>query len=586
MLNKFSFLCFLLAFSTFLQAKNYANLYEKLVEVNAQWQFQQDLPKQVFAENALLDENKAIQMHLQLVEQTLRKRDISHLSPTQQKNRLSALTNLHGYWKKSVFPKNEYLPYRNPVFIDKYNTFCAVGYLVKMSGNEAVSREIAATQNFAYLYEIQSEKIVAWAQEYGFTLAELAWIQPGYPAAMPTQAMRNGVGGTVYDMMMGTMGTDLIHVAGDFPNGVSTYSSGFAGYDWFMQANITGGNVYALAYWNNMPVYGGNFTAINGISVFNIAQFNLTGMGFSPMGTLNGVVKDLLVYNNNLYAAGSFGLAIWNGNEWINLGETNGIVNCLYEWKGDLYLGGDFTQISGQSCSNVVKFNTGTFSAIGNQIHLPVHALCNYEDTLYIGGDLHQMTDTAQAYGFVWRWDNTSLDSISLAMKGHAIYAFADAGTKLYVGGSFSEAGLAMDFGKNLARIEKYGAYHAAQMIEIFDAPVYSLKTDNNVLYVGGAFTSNYLVNNFGGIGNFTYQITDISAPSQTNITVFPNPTADYIEIKDWEKISPQSLVIVRDMMGKTLYQAPISAKIDLSNLPSGTYILQIENGISKIVKQ
>lgn len=586
MLHKGSFLCLLLAFASLLQAKNYPNLYEKLVEVNKQWQFQQDVPQHVFSEVAILDETKAIQMHLQLVEQTLRKRDVSKLLPTQQKNRTAALDDLQIYWKTGVFPKNEYLPYRNPVFIDKYNTFCAVGYLVKMAGFESVSREIAASQNFAYVYEIQSEQLLAWAKDYGFTLAELAWIQPGYPASMPTQPMKNGVGGTVYDMIMGTMGTDLIHVAGDFPNGVSTYYSGFAGYDWFSPANITGGDVYALAYWNNMPVYGGNFTAINGIPVANIAQYSITGQGFSPLGTLDGVVKDLLVYNNNIYAAGSFGLAVWNGNTWNILGASNGIVNCLYEWNGDLYLGGDFTQIAGQNISYLAKFNTGAFSGIGNGIHYPIHALSHFQNALYIGGDFHSLSDTAQ-WGFVWKWDNMSLDSIPLSMRGNAIYAFADGGAKLYVGGDFNEGGgVVMTFGKNLATIEKIGAYHVATMLDILDAPVYSLKADNNVLYVGGAFTANPMVNNFGGIGSFTYQTTGIQDQVETGLTVFPNPTNDYVTILNWEKMAAQSLVIVRDMSGKTLYQAPISAKIDLKNLAAGTYILQVGSQVKKIVKQ
>ncbi len=584
MSKKLSFLCLLLAFVSLVQAKNYANLYEKLLEVNPQWQFQQDVPAAIFAENSSLEETQAIQLHLQQVEQILRKRDMSHLSPTQQTNRIAALNALKDYWKKGIFPKNEYLPYRNPVFIDKYNTFCAVGYLVKETGNEAVSREIAVSQNFAYLSQIHSEKLGAWAEKYGFTRAELAWIQPGYPAAMPTQAMKNGVGGTVYDILIGNSGTDLIQVAGEFANGVSTYYSGFAGYDWFAPINATGGNVYALAYWNNLPVYGGNFTAINGIAVSNIAQFSITGMGFAPMGTLTGTVKDLLVYNNELYAAGSFGLAKWNGSSWDNLGATNGMINCLYEWKGDLYIGGDFTQMAGQSISYLAKYQNGTFSAVGNSLSFPIHALSNFQDTLYIGGDFHALGDTA-ALGFVGKWDNISLTKIDLALKGHGIYAFAEGGSKLYLGGDFNDGGgIVMTYGSNLATMEKFGNYYGVQLLDILNAPVYALKADNNVVYVGGAFTANLVVNNFGGIGNFPYEITDIPSPSENELRVFPNPTSEVIEIAGWEQIPPQSLVNVRDMTGKTLYEAPISAKINLQYLAAGTYILQVGNRVSKVV--
>lgn len=589
MRNKFSFLCILLSFSLLAQAKSAINLYQKLVEVNSQWQFQADIPQNVLNESASLTETEAIQLHLQLVEQTLRQRDVSTLTKQQQNNRIAALNELNTYWKKGIFPKNEYLSYRNPVFIDKYNTFCAVGYLVKATGNEAVSREIAATQNFAYVYEIQSEKLLTWANTYGFTLAELAWIQPGYPANMPTQPMKNGVGGTVYDMMMGTMGTDLIHVAGQFPNGVSTYISGFSGYDWFPPVNVTGGAVYALAYWNNMPVYGGNFTEINGMPVSNIAQFSITGQGFSPMGTLTGVVKDLLVYNNNLYAAGSFGLAVWNGSDWQNLTTTDGIINCLYEWNSDLYMGGNFTKLGSQSISYIAKFNAGTISAVGNSVHYPVNALSNYQDTLYIGTDFHTPFDTA-SWGFVYRWDNTNLDSISLMMKGHGIYAFADGGMKLYVGGDFNEGGgIVMTYGQNLATLEKYGNVHAVQMLDILNAPVYALKADNNMIYVGGAFTANLMVNNFGGVGNFNYLSTDIPKPHQDAFTVSPNPTQDYIEISGLAQLPPQTPILLRDITGKVLQSfisTEQSTKINMQNLPSGIYLIQVENQIQRIVKQ
>lgn len=123
-----------------------------------------------------------IQMHLSLVEKTLRAKETAHLSAAQQQNRRRCLDTLHDYWKQGVFPKNTRHPARTPYFIDDYGINCAVGQLLVATGFESVAQKIHAENNNAYVSELNVKypELRQWADAYGFAVDELAWIQPGY----------------------------------------------------------------------------------------------------------------------------------------------------------------------------------------------------------------------------------------------------------------------------------------------------------------------------------------------------------------------------------------------------------------------
>jgi hypothetical protein len=86
--------------------------------------------------------NEWIAVHLKLVETTLRQRDIRHLSASQISHRTALLDKLQQYHQAGVFPINDYLPYKNPIFIDRIGTHCAVGYLMQQSGAEDLAQRI------------------------------------------------------------------------------------------------------------------------------------------------------------------------------------------------------------------------------------------------------------------------------------------------------------------------------------------------------------------------------------------------------------------------------------------------------------
>lgn len=151
----------------------------ELIDLNQEWLNQTDINVHEI-KNVPADEVGKIKMHLRLVEQTLRARSTSHLSKTQLLNRSKCLDILHAYWQAGVFPQNESYAFRTPLFIDKYNTFCAVGHLMKETDAENIARAISAADNLIYVRDIKNKQAIAWMNQSGLTLEECAWIQPGY----------------------------------------------------------------------------------------------------------------------------------------------------------------------------------------------------------------------------------------------------------------------------------------------------------------------------------------------------------------------------------------------------------------------
>ncbi|MCB0700597.1 MAG: T9SS type A sorting domain-containing protein [Chitinophagales bacterium] len=334
-------------------------VYDKLCEVNKCWQEQTDLSNIQYPEYANKSDREWIRTHLQLVETVLRSRSTAHLGASQKKNRLNTLNRLNEYWHGGSFPINDEYAYRTPIFIDKYDNFCAVGYLVKATGHEDVSRMIASKTNLAYVREMNYPELFAWADEYGFTVDELAWIQPSYPWPYEANEIPIGKGtdGVVYKLFNYGIG---VVVAGNFnmvdgnmsANNIALFYPTVNGGLWDKDSIGGGvdGTVYALSTHKGELVIGGAFN-IPGKSSSNIAIWN--GASINSMGCINGTVYDLIEHGGDVYAVGDFDVcaalaevnfAKWNDSNqlWQQIPGLEGHVNTIMAISGTFYLGGNF----------------------------------------------------------------------------------------------------------------------------------------------------------------------------------------------------------------------------------------------------
>jgi hypothetical protein len=125
-----------------------------------------------------------IQLHLALVTEHLSLVTPSLPLTTESKQkRVTALSELTAYFQKGVFPLNTKYQTPTPIFVDETGTRCAVGQLVYQSGHQNLVNKISKGSNLDFVDQLNEKYIELgmWATENGFSMNELAWIQPQYP---------------------------------------------------------------------------------------------------------------------------------------------------------------------------------------------------------------------------------------------------------------------------------------------------------------------------------------------------------------------------------------------------------------------
>ena len=122
-----------------------------------------------------------IQTHLEYVQNYLRANTPEGFTESALKNRLAIIDILSVYRKNEQFPSlTAPFPSRQPCFIDDRGVYCAVGYLIKETAGAEVAQGINTRHRFEYLLDMNDPVIDVWAENNGFTLTELAMIQPTY----------------------------------------------------------------------------------------------------------------------------------------------------------------------------------------------------------------------------------------------------------------------------------------------------------------------------------------------------------------------------------------------------------------------
>lgn len=127
------------------------------------------------------DEQLRIRTHLAYVERRLRAADVSGLAPEARAERARLLDVLAVYRERGAFPRAfPATGTRRPCFIDAEGRICAVGRLIEASEGRAAAEAIAEAHRYAYVAEMPVALLAGWAARSGFTLRELAMIQPAY----------------------------------------------------------------------------------------------------------------------------------------------------------------------------------------------------------------------------------------------------------------------------------------------------------------------------------------------------------------------------------------------------------------------
>jgi len=601
----FTFLCVL----CLLYGQAAPSAFNKLAEVNACWKTQPEAVLKELPQYRTMPEKEWIRLHLSLVEAILRRNTPRHLSAAQAALRSQSLDHLRRYWQEGNFPVNERYSYRTPIFIDGQDNFCAVGYLVKASGFESISRMIASRTNLAYVKDMHYPELDQWAITHGFTKDELAWIQPGYPPAHTAMSpVGKGVEGKVLEMATGQAG-ERLYVGGAFDKADGTIpssniayvtSSAPGQYEWHALKSGTNGPVTAIAEYDGKLFAGGTFSMAGEAPVSNIAYWD--GSDWHAAGCVDGRVSDMIVFQGSLYIAGSFdgcdgsgeiNFARWNGSGWTWIAGLSGQVNTLEVMGDRLLLGGRFSYQGNPA--NVISWSplaVPGFQTFDNTIRNEVMDFEPFGGAMYAVCRRTHETDSLSLMlkldGNEWAslfQDATTFPFFTTDGSAVALNTLITEENTLLAGGSFLSAPDMMVFTANCVDVTP-APYQPGTHYFFVDSSIHKLIWYKGDLIAGGSFRHGWAGSGepLNGIARRKLLTTHIGTPAgkeKVQVRIAPNPVPSGGTVMlDSKGLAGR--FYLSDLSGRKVFSGSLDGKgsshlIRLPELNAGMYLLEVQ---------
>ena len=131
--------------------------------------------------SAVEHERSRVAAHLLHAERLCRDRVPIDAAPSARLLRALLLDELAAYREEGRFPRHDAKGVETPVFVDARGTHCAVGHLLRVTGEHAMVERIAASRNLARVHELADEPgLSSWLDAVALDIDEAARIQPTY----------------------------------------------------------------------------------------------------------------------------------------------------------------------------------------------------------------------------------------------------------------------------------------------------------------------------------------------------------------------------------------------------------------------
>lgn len=583
--------------------------FEQLYEVNKEWVHHKDAcPKGAIAFHSDLDR---IQLHLDLVINYLKLNPPSYLNSKQQTNRSFLLAKLQEYADNKVFPINKYHFNRTPYFVDDIGTNCAVGQMIYVSGHKDLVAKISKDYNYDYIKDIHTKGLKEWAEEYGFTLDELKWIQPTYSPSQRVDQVLDGTNGEVKKITkFNNLGLVII---GDFTeldsmpclnigvykdDQLSCLGTGIDGVINDVVEAENSGEIYVFGELHHNS------------QVFPIAKFDGTNWSYIGVPGRDGAIATAAYrrsYGFKFQVAINHGTfshqqEIWSyayDNTWEKKAKVNGFVlDIIGRGNLDIVYAGHFDSVyvydanafidTTFAVNNVVinsDYPPDDWYGINGEISDTVNVVKEIGSTLIFGGTCSSQSGENNVC--MSRYFNSVLQPIFISdygIEGRSVNTIVyKNGDQFFFGGDFH---ISPSIGTNGTNLATYNLVNnMAVSIAAFDRPVNSLSYFNNELYMGGDFQMN-----LGDSINFLGKIPStagLKSEIKSNVipNVYPNPFRTTINLNGVEDGVSYSILYIDGRLAKK--GKVLNEKIDqLDFLPKGTYLLQLETNKGAVVKK
>ncbi len=566
-------------------------LIDHLNTVNSLWsQVNTDNP--LFAASAsFVSDTERIGAHLLHVVALLRSTTHPEFDAASLSRRADLLNTLEIYARSNDFPVNTGHAYRIPYFIDYKGTPCAVGHLIIESGFASFAEKVKAEMNNAYLLDMPYDEVPVWAAAHGFTVEELALIQPGYPPTTNWLPMQDGVNGEVR-VMLTLEDENALVIAGTFTSASGVECTNVVkwnGSEYIAMGDGIEGNIVTGAVLDGEIYLGGSLGQNSDLAHWTGEEWELSGVF---LGSGPPEITDLYAHNGLLYAAGgsigfagtSYGVAVLEVSGWeIFPGDFNAPIHSMTHYDDQLVIGGAFTgfNFGQENLPYIATLNGTEWETIGDEILGIINAVTVFQDKLVVGGPLGP-GETAPV-GIMY-YDEMANDWISVysdpfAVVGHAVRAFKIIGTQLIVVGLYNINYVMGLIGSNAGILFSLGPDTSPSPIALNDGPVNTAANLGNDIYIGGNF-AHINMNEAVDFNNVMYYSipTNVNDVRENQIQIYPNPSNSEVRINAGDE-TVQSITLY-DMRGARVGQQTVlnaEPSFDISSLPAGTYVVEIQ---------
>jgi len=220
------------------------------------------------------------------------------------------------------------------------------------------------------------------------------------------------------------------------------------------------GNPWAITRYGSHIYFGGNFACAGNIDNTNsFARWNGVAWDSVPGGKISygGVLKDIIVYNNEMYICGTFdsvgnlpakGIAKWDGTTWSVIGSNynftagSSFLTKMMFYAGEFYYGG------GNPGTGIMRWNDTTWRDVGGSVQMGtlnqypvVKEMCVHNGKLYCVGNFEKIGGVdalglASWDGNLWCGYDTHFD-FSAPNEFVGAWNIAFFRDTMYVGGGF-----------------------------------------------------------------------------------------------------------------------------------------------------
>ena len=591
-----------------------------LLTVNSQWIYFQDqlTQEEVFFHN----DTERIAYHLDNVCRLLKAQNTEHLFARQLENRKNTISILEGYAARKVFPTNHYHTERQPYFIDNYGVHCAVGYLVKETGFPEISKEIARTQNYAYVKEIKSKELLNWAKQYGFSVQELALIQPAYSPQSSMSTLGAETNGEVKDLYTSNQVPNDMVIAGNYTEigeinclNIGKYSQGnFSCFGSGLTGTIEGVEHYSIVAGDPFLRVYGDFEE-NGIH-YPYAEFQQGTWELKAIAQRPNTTTDVMAGGKDYFMLGVS--VVGEEHDYEVYEVDNDSVSLFAEVYGELYtingvysgvnpsFGGDFDSIHLINEDRTLHANNALFwyqddyHTVTENIIDKVYDIVPHGTSVYLTGhaelnspaDLTKPLVTRYMFGTNQKLldPNMITDPINNIPYSSHIYSVKVIGVSLYIFGDVQKPKGIYDGGSGVLRINLITG--VSEFVLDLDSPVNDLVVFDNMLIIGGEFTQNttgfpyddvQLVQFLGAIRE---AYSNVDEAVKNTIKVYPNPAQENsiinIELPNTVKLSSVRII---DMKGRAI-ELEAKKQTTLPALSSGSYVLVIQTSDGNVLRE